>query len=268
MVRIINVCSGKGGVGKTTIALNLAAALQKFGMRMAVIDCNLTTSHVGLQTGLYSQSKTLNDFLRNAARLEDVTYTHPSGIKIVPASLDINDLNAIDTENFKEKIREAFRDYDFVLLDSAPGLGKESLIAVKACDELLFVANPFIPSVVDIAKYNQLVEHMEDYPKTIGVIVNRSRKKKYELTNNEIMQFTEMPVIGTVPEDEHVLKTVNRRLLVVDAKKNAKSSKAMIEIAAKLIGIEFRRGWFFGRRGYNRLPQYPMQPTNDYYRYR
>ena len=54
MVRVINICSGKGGVGKTTVAANLGAALQKFGRKVAVIDCNLTTAHLGLYLGIYS----------------------------------------------------------------------------------------------------------------------------------------------------------------------------------------------------------------------
>jgi len=245
MVRIIDVCSGKGGVGKTTVALNLAAALARFGARVAVIDCNLTTSHVGLYTGMYSTAKTLNDFLRNQSRLEDIVYTHRSGVRIVPASLDLDDLVGVDTSNLKDAIGDVFRDFDFVLLDSAPGFGRESLIAMNASDEMLFIANPFIPSVVDVVKYSQLPEPI---PKPLGIVLNRVRNKKYELPKNEIMQFTDLPVVGIVPEDEHVLGAVNKSALIVEYKKNSRASKAFMAIAANLIGIEYKRHWFFRRR--------------------
>ena len=66
MVRIINICSGKGGVGKTVVTLNLGVSLQKFGKKVAVIDCNLTTAHLGLSLGIYSFPTTFNNFLRNS----------------------------------------------------------------------------------------------------------------------------------------------------------------------------------------------------------
>jgi septum site-determining protein MinD len=72
LVRIIDVCSGKGGVGKTTVAANLGLALQNFGKKVAVVDCNLTTSHLGLLFGFHNYPITLNNFLKGEARMEDI----------------------------------------------------------------------------------------------------------------------------------------------------------------------------------------------------
>ncbi|NIO44787.1 MAG: P-loop NTPase, partial [Candidatus Aenigmarchaeota archaeon] len=70
MVRIIGIVSGKGGVGKTVVASNLGVALQKFYKKTAVIDFNLTTSHLSLYFGIHSHPITLNHVLRNEAKLE------------------------------------------------------------------------------------------------------------------------------------------------------------------------------------------------------
>jgi septum site-determining protein MinD len=241
MVRIIDVCSGKGGVGKTTVAANLGVALQKFNKKVVVVDCNLTTSHLGLLFGLYSYPVTLNSFLKNESRLEDAVYIHHSGLRIVPASLDFRDIVNIDVTDFKQKLKIAFADYDMVLLDSAPSLGRESLIALQSSDEALFVANPHIPSLVDVVKCYQLINTLENRPLPLGIIVNRVRKRPYEIKTDEIKQFTELPIIGIIPEDEKILESANKKTLVTISKQNSPSSRAFFEIAAKIAGAEYKR---------------------------
>ncbi len=247
MVRIIDVCSGKGGVGKTTVASNLGIALQKFYKKVVVVDCNLTTSHLGLLFGLYSYPVTLNSFLKNESRLEDAVYTHHSGLKIVPASLDFRDIVNIDVNNFKEKLKLAFANYDIVLLDSAPSLGRESLIALQASDEALFVANPHVPSLVDVVKCHQLINTLENRPLPLGIILNRVRKKPYEIKLDEIKQFTELPIIGIIPEDEKIMESANKKTLVTISKQNSPSSIAFFEIASKIAGVDYRKPNFFRR---------------------
>jgi len=247
MVRIIDVCSGKGGVGKTTVASNLGVALQRFNKKVVVVDCNLTTSHLGLLFNIYSFPITLNSFLRNESKLEDAVYTHNSGLRIVPASLDFRNIINIDVSDLKEKLKNAFSDYDIILLDSAPSLGRESLIAMKSSDEVLFVANPQIPSLVDVVKCRQLADTVENKPTPLGIIINRVRKKPYEIKLDEIRQFTELPVIGIIPEDEKIIESSNKKTLITVSKKNSSTSKAFFEIAAKLAGVEYRKPGFFSR---------------------
>jgi len=240
MVRIIDVCSGKGGVGKTTLVSNLGIALQKFYKKTAVIDFNFTTSHLSLFFGIQSHPITINNVLRNEASLEDAVYNHQSGLKIVPGSLKLKDIIDIDVNYLRNMIEKTFSNYDIVILDSAPGLGKEALIALQSCDEVLYVANPSIPSLVDIAKCNEVINRLENKPKPIGIVVNRVKNKSYEIKNDEIMQFTELPIIGTVPEDEKILESVNKKTLTTISNQNSSSSKAFFEIAAKLGGVEYK----------------------------
>jgi septum site-determining protein MinD len=240
MVRIIDVCSGKGGVGKTTVASNLGLALQKLGKKVAVIDFNFTTSHLSLCFNSYSHPITLNSVLRNEASMQDAMFTHSSGLKVVPGSLRLEDIVNVDASDIRKKIIQAFSDYDFVLLDSAPGLGREAIISIEASDEALYVANPTPPSIIDITKCNQ-VASIKNVSKPIGIIVNRVKNKSYEISNIEISQFTGLPVIGAIPEDENVLESTNKEMLVTLYKKNAPSSRAFFEIASKLTGAEYKK---------------------------
>ena len=105
MMRIIGIVSAKGGVGKTVVTSNLGITLaSKFNKKVAVVDCNLTTSHLGLYLGLYSFPITLNNVLRNEAVIEQAIYPHPSGLKIIPASIELKELQNIDTENLKQTL--------------------------------------------------------------------------------------------------------------------------------------------------------------------
>lgn len=246
MPRIINICSGKGGVGKTTIAVNLGVSLQKMGFHSAIIDCNLTTPHLSLYMNNYRQAKTLNDFLKNEAKISEIVNMHKSGLRFVPASLSINDIIGIENVNIKEEIKENFSNLDFVFIDSAPGFGRESLLAMNSSDESILVANPFIPSVVDIAKYSQIAEKN----RILGIIINRFRNKKYELSKNDVAIFTELPILGTVPEDENILKSVNSRIITSEQNEDFKSSRAFMEIAARLAGVHYtpRNRWLFWRK--------------------
>jgi cell division ATPase MinD len=244
MVRIIDICSGKGGVGKTVVASNLGVALQKFYKKVAVIDFNLTTSHLSLYFGIYSHPITLNHVLRNEARIEDAIYNHHSGLKIVPGSLKLKDIIDININNLRNTLKQAFSSFDIVFLDSAPGLGREALIAMQASDEILYIANPHIPSLVDIAKCNEIVNTLENRPIPIGIIVNRVRNKNYEIKNEEIRQFTELPIIGVIPEDENILAGFNKRTLVTLSKKGSKSKKEFFKIAAKLAGTKYEYSFF------------------------
>jgi septum site-determining protein MinD len=249
MVRIIDVCSGKGGVGKTTITANLGVALQKFNKKVAVIDFNFTTSHLSLYFDMYSFPITLNNFLRNEAKLENAIYDHASGLKVVPASLQIKEIVNIDVDNLKDTLKQVFCNYDIVFLDSAPGLGKEALIALKSSDEVLLVANPQIPSLIDIEKCKQTIGMLDSKIIPIGVIINRVKNKGYEIKANEIERFTELPIIGVIPEDENVLADFNRKTLVTFSKKNSSASKAFYKIAAKLVGEKYEYDFFDRLKG-------------------
>ena len=240
MVKIINICSGKGGVGKTTLSANIGLAMQSFGKRVTVIDCNFTTSHLSLLFGLYSYPKSLNHFLRNECSMEEATFTHASGLKIVPASLDIKDIINIDASNLRAVINQYFSDYDAVILDSAPGMGKEAMIALQASDEVLFVANPHITSVVDIGRINNLVKSM-GYPKPVGIILNRVKGKRYEISPKDIWHFAELPILGMVPEDDKVLESLHNKELLTFTHPHSKFSVEVFDSAAKLSNVNYRK---------------------------
>ena len=239
MQRIISVVSGKGGVGKTTCVLNLATALAtKFHQRVAIVDCNITSSHLGLHLGLYGTPQTLNNVLRKETSLEQALYNYLPNMQILPASLSLNDLRGVDIKNLGKIFKKSFESYDYVLLDAAAGFGKEATSAILASDEVLFVTTPDIPSVTDIVRGKDLADKLKLKP--LGVIINRVRNKKFELKHSEITHLTGLPILETILEDEKVLESLGLKTPMVSYKPNSKASQSYFRLASALTGQSYQ----------------------------
>jgi septum site-determining protein MinD len=233
MRRVIGILSGKGGVGKTVITVNLGLALNYFGEDNVIVDADLQNPNLGLHLGFYEYNLTLHDALEQGLSILDVIHLHHTGLKIVPSSLS---LEYIYTS--PDKMKELFQELrGHVLVDSAPGLGREVMSILKACDEVLIVTNPEIPAISDCIRIVEVARRMNK--NIIGIIINRKRNKNYEITNEEIEEVCKAKILGVVPEDENVRKSISVGTPVVVYKPHSKSSIAIKKIAAQLIEKEY-----------------------------
>ena len=123
MAKLLTIISGKGGVGKTTTAINLGAALNSFGKEVIVVDANLTTPNVGLHLGAPIVPVNLNHVLLGKAKISDAIYEHESGTKIIPSSLSVKELRRLNPKKLREVGKSLRKMADFVLFDAAAGLG-------------------------------------------------------------------------------------------------------------------------------------------------
>lgn len=237
MTRIIAVIGGKGGVGKTTLTSNLATALAELGQDVVAVDANLTTPNLGMHLGLHFAPNTLHDVLKGKSKLKEAIYPHPVGFKVVPASLSIEDLEGVDPGRLYEVTLNLLGKSDFVILDSAAGLGREAVAAMNASDEILLITNPDLPSVSDALKTIKLAENMNK--KIIGVVVNKVRGKNYELTKSEIEEMTGYPVIAQIPDDKNVVKAIFAKMPVVNYIPDSLASIEFKRLAHTLVGRQF-----------------------------
>lgn len=236
--RFICVTSGKGGVGKTTVVSNLASALTEVGQNVIAVDANLTTPNLGLHLGYHLAGKTLHDVLRGKAKLNQAIYSHPFGFKILPASMSINDLQNVDVGRLPSAVLGLMGKADYVLMDSAAGLGREALSAMQASNEILVVTNPDLPSVADALKVVKLAENTDK--KVSGVVVNRVRGKWHELSDTEIEKTLGHKILATIPEDRNVAKAVALKMPVTEFLPTTESSLAIRKLAHNMVGREFR----------------------------
>lgn len=234
MNKIIVITSGKGGVGKTTTAINLGAAMNFFGKDVLVIDGNLSTPNLGIHLGSPEVPINLNHVLSKKAEPEEAIYEHESGLKIMPSSLSIKELKKLDSaklKNFKKDFAELA---DWVIIDSAAGLGAEALAAIDIADDLILVTNPEMPAITDALKTIKIAEQMKK--NVLGVIVTRVRKNEFEMKPESVKDMLEVPILGMVPEDLDIQKSLSMKNAVIHTYPKSKSARAYKEIAAKLLG--------------------------------
>ncbi|MBI2547399.1 MAG: P-loop NTPase [Candidatus Aenigmarchaeota archaeon] len=245
MTRIIGIVSGKGGAGKTTIASNLSYALTELGKDITTIDTNLTTPHLGLHLGFQLVPKSLHDFLRGDAKLQDVIYYHPFGFKIIPAGLSVSDLVGIDPDKLQDVTLNLIGKTDIIILDSAPSLGREATLSLKLADEILLVANPNLPSVLDVLKVANVAKKLNK--NILGIVVNRVSKQN-DLTSEQIEDIVKYPVIAEVPEDVDIQRALSARTAVIDYNYKSKASVEIRRLAHHLVGKKFNYNPGFWKR--------------------
>jgi septum site-determining protein MinD len=237
MSKIIVITSGKGGVGKTTSAINLGAAINYFGEDVIVIDANLSTPNVGIHLGSPEVPVTLNQVISKKADLFEAIYEHDSGLKIIPSSLSIKELKKTKPERMKE-LKKEFRNLaEYIIIDSAAGLGNEALSVIDVADELIIVTNPEMPAIADALKTIKIAEQMKK--PVMGTIVTRVRKDEIEMQPETVKEMLEVPILGMIPEDENIKRALSKKDVVVHTHPKSKSARAYKEIAAKIVGKEY-----------------------------
>jgi septum site-determining protein MinD len=234
MGKIYIITSGKGGTGKTTTTINLAAALNKFKEDVIIVDANLTTPNLSLSFGAPIVPISFSHVLQGRAELDDALYEHDSGIKIMPASLSLKDLKKITEQSIIDVSKKMKKMANHILLDSSAGLGNETMYPLGSSDEVIIVVNPNILSVTDALKTIRLAE--ETGRKIKGIIITRSGYSKYDMSLESISEMLEYPILGIVPEDKAVHAALSKRDAVLHAYPRSKASRAYMNIAAKLVG--------------------------------
>jgi len=238
MTRIIVVASGKGGVGKTTVTVNLADALTDFGRSVVIIDGNITTPNVTLHLGIKNTPYTLHDVLdERIPSIRNATYLHKSGVHVVPAGMSIQNLKRKVKKSLGAAILDLIGAVDFIIIDSAPGLGSEARASMEAANEILIVTNPELPAVTDALKAVELAKSFNTKP--IGVVINKHSGDSFEMSPSNISAFLDTPVLCVIPENKIVKMSISRRNTVVNEFPNSSTSRKFRELAAKMLGEKY-----------------------------
>ncbi|MEM5815031.1 MAG: P-loop NTPase [Candidatus Aenigmatarchaeota archaeon] len=231
---IIGIVSGKGGVGKTTIASNLSYYLSLVGKNVTLIDCNLTTSHLNFSFGFFNATNTLNNVLRGEKNVKEVIYKYQN-LNIILASVRLEDLNYIDIISLKNITRKI--DSEYVILDSAPGFGREAISVLNSVDTVLLVTTPNIASIADIIRAKKILGELNIFP--LGIIVNMVKWKKHELKKREIEEITGIKVIEEIPYDENVETALSLGKPFIEIYPYSPAAISIKRLCNKIFGVYF-----------------------------
>lgn len=232
MTRIFGIISGKGGVGKSTLATNLGVALRKFRKKVTIIDCNLSTPHLSYYLGIKDYNFTINDVLSERVDITSAFYNY-NGVRYLPASPKLEDLLGVDLRKLKPHLEKLdSKKTDFIILDSAPGIGKEALNVANASDEIIFVTNPYVPMVSDIIRCKDIVKELGE--KKMSIVLNMVTNRNHELLSKTIEEITDIPVTIEVPYDRNIDLSMAMRSPVIEYKPNSLASISFMKLASLL----------------------------------
>lgn len=227
--RVVGIMSFKGGVGKTVSAINLACSLKKLGKEVLVVDGNFLSPSLHFYLGLLNPENTLKEVVREGLSVENAIYEHKSGIHLLPCKFYKN----LNLEKFREMIENLREKYDYIIVDSGPSYTEEVIAILMVSDELIFVATPDYPTLASTVKARKFVRYKNI--RVLGIIVNRKKKKRFELSKKDIEKTTGIKVIAEISEDNKMMCAVLKFSPVVSIYKRSKSAKAYLKLARKLL---------------------------------
>jgi len=238
MAKVYAIISGKGGVGKSTTAINLGTSLNYLGEEVIIIDANLTTPNIGIYLGAPIVPTTLNHVLNNEAKLEDAIYEHESGTKIMPASLSLKETEKIKYNRLPEITKRLKKITNHVLIDCAAGLGKEARAAMDSADEIVIITNPEMAAVTDALKTIKLAEEMHKPVK--GVIITRYRNKKTDMSISSIKDMLETTLLGIIPEEESIRESQVMKNAVIYTHPKSQAAKTYLATSRRFLGEDIK----------------------------
>lgn len=239
--RTIAITSGKGGVGKTTLSVNLAMALAEKGFRTCLLDADLGLANVNLLLGL-DVAKTLEDVLFENIPLQDVMHRDVHGIDIIPGSSGIQRMADLDPGRV-HGLLESFgglRDYDFFLMDTSAGIARNVVAFCLAAQEVVLVVTPEPASMTDAYALLKVLQ-LNGFPGIVRVVVSRckdiaSAKVFFDRFQKTASDYLSMKVLllGVVVLDRNVQDSVQRRTPLLAIHPRANAGRCIRHIAKSL----------------------------------
>ncbi|MDA7025845.1 MinD/ParA family protein [Bacillus sp. CLL-7-23] len=241
--KTIAVMSGKGGVGKSNLSLNMALALIEKGKKVLLIDLDVGMGNIDILIG-HQSIYTMMDVLNQKMPFHRVLSTGPKGIQYISGGTGLNTMFELSKEKwrfFLEELSAVLKDYDFVILDMGAGLSKDQLPFALSADEILIVTTPEPTSIMDAYS---AIKHLalNGQELKLKVIVNRCTNQKdgistFSRLSHTVNSFLQQELVyaGPIPEDSSVSKAVVEQQPFLLKNPRSKLSRSVYLLADSLL---------------------------------
>lgn len=246
--RVITVTSGKGGVGKSSISVNLAISLAMEGKRVIVMDVDFGLANIEVMLGIRPEYN-LADMMFGGKTLQEVITRGPEGIGFISGGSGIQELTSLTREqivNLTMHLSELDELADVIIIDTGAGIADAVLEFVTASTEVLLVVTPEPTSITDAYALLKTLNRKADFSAenmSIKVVANRATtgnagKELFEKMSVVVAKFLKfnLEYLGDIPQDDQVSKAIIRQKPIVLSAPNSEAGKAMRMIAKKLNG--------------------------------
>ncbi|PKM57167.1 MAG: MinD/ParA family protein [Firmicutes bacterium HGW-Firmicutes-3] len=217
--RVITVTSGKGGVGKSNVSVNLAIQFKKLGKRVIIFDADFGLANVEVIFGIVPKYN-MFDMIYNNKEITEVLTSGPLGIEFISGGSGVQELLRLDKNQLAfmiEKLYELDRLADIIIIDTGAGISDTVLDFVAASSEVLLVTTPEPTSITDAYAVLKAIKRRHDNvdQKIINLLVNRTDstaegKEIFNKLNKVTNKYLDLELtnIGYLPNDKHLVKAV------------------------------------------------------------
>ena len=248
--RVIAVTSGKGGVGKSSVSINLAVQFARMGKKVIILDADFGLANIEVMFGVIPKYN-LSDLMLNGMDIKDIITDGPEGVKFISGGSGIAKLVNLDKEQVKRlvnKLSELESMADVIIIDTGAGISASVMEFLVASLETILVTTPEPTSITDSYALMKALSMNESFRKnetSIKMIANRvtsedEGRKLYEKLNIVVSRFLDinMSYLGTIPMDNNNIKAVMKQKPVSLIYPSSASSRHFIEVAEKIMNEE------------------------------
>lgn len=240
--RVITVTSGKGGVGKTNVTINLAIALSEIGYRVIILDADFGLANIDVLFGIIPKY-TLLDVIKNQKNILEILSDGPKNTKFISGGSGVEDLVKLDRQQimkFVENMALLDKLADVIIVDTGAGLSENVMSFIMAADEVLLITTPEPTSITDAYALIKMVSN-RDKTKKIRVIVNRSESvdeakdvlDKLVLVADKFLAISLEPT-GYILHDDAVVKAVKQQKPFLISYPKSQAAKNIKDICGRL----------------------------------
>lgn len=244
ITRSFSFTSGKGGVGKTNIVINLAIQLARKGKKVFIIDADLGLANIDIMLNI-APEYTIEDVLMGKKHIKDVIMEGPLGISILPASSGISDMQSLSGQQqmlMLKALSSLKMHYDYLLIDTGAGIASNVLRFNAAADEICVVTNPEPTAITDAYALMKIMS-IQYQVNSFNLIVNQSAPAEaWDVFNrlvNVLNRFlsVKLELIGSIPRDPNFIKAVKKQTPLSILVPTSSTSKSFEKIAFQIDSI-------------------------------